>query len=281
MDVLQKLLAPRVAAAIVNQGHTAVEGPVVRAADVTSLSTPEALLSAYGFDGSSSPWGDLPEYVDVLRFPVDPLMRLDKPVDTGERPWPTYPSGFLPGGDVVPVWILQRTRVPIGAEYWRISATGEQQGLSTFAGPAMGWRAAKGYFPPLHLVGPRAEWNGLDLPAALVPDSDDVELVHVGRDSAPEGFEEGRPQVWRRVVPVAECARVFELVLTAEVSGVPVRILQRAGAEALVLLLSDDPAAVQDLQAREVEPGVFETVVPAERLSNAAGTTRELPALSS
>ena len=50
----------------------------MRATDATPLGTPAALLAAYGFDGGDSPRGTArPPYVDVLRFPVEPLMRLD------------------------------------------------------------------------------------------------------------------------------------------------------------------------------------------------------------
>ena len=280
-DILQKLLVPRVSSAIVSQGHSAVEGPVVRATDATPLGTPAALLAAYGFDGDDSPWGSArPAHVDVLRFPVEPLMQLDVPQDVGERPWPTYPTGFLHGRVPVPVWLLQRTRVPVGTEFWRIKDTGEQRALSVFAGPAIGWRGAQGYFPPLHLVGPRATWRGADHPAAFQPDGTGLELVTLTRDQVPEPFEQVRPGVWRAVLPVADCERVFEAVLTAEADGVPVRLLQRTSEESLVLLLDPDPQRVRRLEAREIEPGIFEAVVATDTLTKPSGVERELPVRS-
>ena len=277
VDVMQKLLVPWVSTAIVEQGHSVVEGPVVRAGDAAGLDTPEKLLAAYGFEGPASPWGAEPQpYVDVLRFPVEPLMRLETPpADEVERPWPTYPRGFLRGDSLVPVWMLERTRVPVGTEFWRIAHTGEQKALSVYDGPALGWRGAPGYFPPLHVVGPRAEWHGLDLPAAFLPEGR-IELVHVGDQAPAPEFEQVRPQVWRAEVPLAACDRVFEVVLTATVDGVPVRVLQQAGDQALVLLLTDDPAAAELLGAGEAEPGIFEGVVPAGKLEGVEGAMRQL-----
>ena len=95
----------------------------------------------------------------------------------------------------MPVWLLQRTRVPVGTEFWRIKDTGEQRALSVFAGPAIGWRGAQGYFPPLHLVGPRATWRGADHPAAFQPDGTGLELVTLTRDFAGALEHMFRPQI--------------------------------------------------------------------------------------
>jgi hypothetical protein len=275
--VLQKLLMPWLSDAVAAQGYWALGGPVVAAADAAALTTPSALLRAYGFDGPGSPFGDTPAYVDVLRFESHPLMHLERPRAGGPRPWPTYDSGFLRAETVVPVWTLERTRVPAGTELWRMGADGHQQMLTVYAGAAVGWRGARGYFPPVHLVGPRAVWGGAEYPADLSLDRRAVELVHVGPD-VPPGFEAVRPQVSRRVVPVGECERVFDLVLTARWHEVPVRVLQPVGERALVLLLTDDPEAARRLGAGEVEPGVFEATAPVAELTGTAGTTRELGA---
>lgn len=273
--VLQKLLMPWLARAVAEQGYSAVGGPVTEAADAANLDTPAAFVRAYGFEGPGSPFGDSPAYVDVLRFQTHPLMSLEKPEPHGERPWPTYDSGFLRGDIAVPVWMLDRTRVPTGTELWRMAASGEQQLLSSYGGPALGWRGARGYFPPIHFVGPRAAWQGAEYPADFTPDQRGVELVHVG-EQPPEGFEAVRPQVSRKIVEVGACDRVFDLVLTARWREVPVRVLQRSGDQVLVLLLSDDPEDARRLGAGEVEPGIFEATAPADELTDTSGGTREL-----
>ena len=272
MTALQKLLVPARSAAISERGADDVGGPVVRAADVLDL-RPAELVAAYGLAGR--PFETEPEHVDVLRFEPHSLMRLETPSSVGERPWPTYEHGFLQEG-AVPVWLLARTRVPLGTEFWRIRADGEQRLLSAYAGPAAGWRGAKGYQPPLDLIGRRARWQGLELPAEL-PDGDRaVDLVHVGDEGVPAGFEKVRPMVHHLVVSVDECESVFELELTARAGGVPVRVLRSDGQRARVLLVDPDQASVARLAAVEIEPGAFEALVAVSELTDTGGVRREL-----
>ncbi|NHC12933.1 hypothetical protein [Motilibacter deserti] len=176
----------------------------------------------------------------------------------------------------MPVWMLERTRVPIGTELRRLGADGSDQLLAVFHGLAVGWRGAAGYFPPLHLVGPRATWRGLDLPAALVPGSSTLELVSVGEAAPLPGFEPVRPQVWRAVAPLADVDEVFELVLACRWHGARARIVLHSAGQARLLLLEDDPGLIAALAGEEVEPGVFEVTAPRAELTDVGGTTQEL-----
>ena len=125
------------------------------------------------------------------------------------------------------------------------------------------------YFPPLHLVGARARWNGLDLPAEFVPGEQSMELVWVGGEDVPEGFEAVRPRTHFRVVPMAECEEIFEVVITARWQGVPVRVLQKDAADrALVLLENPEWDVVGRIGAGAVEPGIFEATVPFAELTD-------------
>ncbi|TGN33254.1 hypothetical protein [Aeromicrobium chenweiae] len=201
---------------------------------------------------------------------------MSNPDDAGAGHVPSYVHGFLPGaGEIVPVFDLARTRVPTGTELWRLRAEGEPGLKLIYDGPAHGWRRAPSYFPPLHIVGPRAMWRGLDLPAAFTPDITHVELVHVG-DAAPDGFEAVRPQVSRVVIPVSECESIFEAVLTASWRGHGARVLQRAGEHALLELAGLSPDVAESVGATVVEPGVHEAVVPYSELTDVDGVTYEL-----
>ena len=133
---------------------------------------------------------------------------------------------------------------------------------SRYHGAARGWERAQGYFPPLHLVGPRAKHAGLDLPCSYTADQQAVELVWVGDQQVPDGFEPVRPMVHSRIVPVAEC-EVFDIALLARWREHRVRILQQAGDEALVVLTPDSAAQAEELGAVEMEPGVYQATVPA------------------
>lgn len=264
--VLQKLLTHGLGSAIVDDGYDQVGGIVVLAGDAVPLDTPDKLLGAYGFDVTGQ------EFVDVVRFELPPLATLANPVAPGAGRDPLYPTGFLTGGAVVPVWELSRTRYSYGAEYWRIRSDGEQRCLSAYQGAARGWRGAKGWRPWSPLVGPRARWRGAELVADVVGDG---VLVSAATDAGPEGWEQVRPGVWTAALPLQEC-EIFEVVLTATWRGVPVRILASGPSGARVLLLIDDAARAEELGATVIEPGVFEAMVAVDDLEDRHGVTNEL-----
>lgn len=263
--VLQKLLTHGLGTAIVEDGYDQVGGVVVLAGDARPLDTPGKLLRAYGFDGE-------PEFVDVVRFELPPLAALTNPAAPDAGRTPLHPTGFLRAEAVVPVWELSRTRYSFGAEYWRIRADGEQRCLSAYQGAARGWRGAKGWRPWSPLVGPRARWRGSEFVADVVGDS---VLLSMRADSAPEGWEQVRPQTWVAAVPAADC-ELFEVVLTATWHGVPVRVLASGPEQARVLVVVDDEVQAHAAGAETVEPGVFEATVSRADLGEVTGVTNEL-----
>lgn len=274
-EVVQKVLMPWLSGAVGERGYPYVGGAVTRLVDVRALTTPKVLLAAYGFQGSAA-FGDDPEFVDVVRFEVEPLMRLRAP--GGEvRPWPTYPMGFLTAGSgVVPVWVLERTRVPRGAEMWRIHRCGEEERVTRFEGVARGWRGAAGFTPVTQLVGPRAVFEGREFVAEFTDVSGErVELVCFGED-VPVGFEPVRPGVSTRTVASAACDQVHEVVLSATWRGVEARVLQPGADEVLLLLDQPEVEQVEGTGAGEVEPGYFEVVAPKGELVDGGGVSNAL-----
>ena len=275
MTVLEKMLVPAGMQRIVEQGYDALSGPVYRAEDLFGAS-PAERVAAHGLGSDVFPFGADPDHVDVVRFGTNPLMDLrvpGVPATPGERPWPVYEKGFLL--DAVAVWDLTMTRAPVGARFIRVDRDGTEREFSRYDGAAWGWRRAKGYFPPLHLVGPRAKWRGLDLPASYTEDQQSVELVWVGDQGVPEGFAAARPRVHSRVVPVAECDQVFEVDLRGRWRDAPVRILQQAGDEALLLLLDPTLESVNRLGAVALEPSLFQVTAPASEVEGTGGVIRE------
>lgn len=262
--VLQKLLTAPIAAAIVEAGSDQVGGYITAASAVAGLRTPADLLAAYGVDAT-------PEFVDVVRFEPPRLAQFSRPSDV-ERPWQIFPNGFLLGDSLAPVWNLERTRYSHGAEYWRIRSDGEQKCLSRYQGAARGWIGARQWRPPSPIVGSVARWRGNEYFADVI--AENVLLTTIAEDGPP-GFEQIHPRVWSATVPLSEC-EVFERVFTAELDGVPVRLLRTTRGPAEVLLLSDDPAAAERVGAGLVEPGVYEMVVDASRLANLRGVENQL-----
>lgn len=274
-EVLQKVLTPLLSGAVGERGYPYVGGPVTRLADVRELATPRQLLAAYEFEGSAL-FGEDPEFLDVLRFEVEPLMRLRAP--GGEvRPWPTYPMGFLAAGPgVVPVWVLERTRVPRGAEMWRIHRSGDEERVTRFDGVARGWRGAGGLTPISQLVGPRAVIDGREFVAEFTDASGEhVELVNFGED-VPTGFEPVHAGASTRTVASMECEQVHEVVLSATWRGAAARILQPTATEALLLLDQPTVEQVDGTGASEVEPGYFEVVAPKGELVDGGGVSNAL-----
>ncbi|MFE6508633.1 hypothetical protein ACFVDI_16260 [Nocardioides sp. NPDC057767] len=271
MTVVQKLLTPTGTSRIVDEGYAGVGGYVADARDIGALNASE-LVAANGWEAIL---GDEPEYVDVLRFETNAMMTFSKP-STAEVPWPSYPSGFLKGTSLAPVWELARTRVPIGTEFWRIRADGEQRMLSVYGGLDRGWANAKGYAPPTELIGPRAEWRGVEFPAALIPGTNNISLLSLGAPPTTGQFVESMPGIHTSQVPLAECDSVFEIIVTARWMGTRVRFLSRVGDEARVQILEPDAYSIQRLNATEVEPGVFEAVVPTAELTDTQGVRNEM-----
>lgn len=261
--VLQKLLAAPTASAIVENGLDQVGGYVTEASAVVGLRTPAELLAAYGVDAA-------PDFADVVRFAQPRLATFTKPSDS-ERHSRDFPQGFLLGGSLAPVWRMSRTRFSYGAEYWRIRSDGEQKCLSHYAGAGRGWVGAKRWRPPSPVVGTLARWQGREFFADVTAET---VLLTALTENGPAGFDQVRPHAWSATVPLSEC-EVFERVYTAQVDGVPVRVLRRAGDTAEVLLLSDDPADAQRVGAGLVEAGVFEAVVDASRLTNVKGVENQ------
>jgi hypothetical protein len=262
--VLQKLLTAPIAAAIVDAGSDQVGGYVTAASAVASLNTPGDLLAAYGVDAA-------PEFVDVVRFEQPRLSTLSTPIDV-ERPWQTFPNGFLLGDSLAPVWSLGRTRYSYGAEYWRIRSDGEQKCLSRYEGAARGWIGSRQWRPPSPIVGTMARWQSGEYFADVI--SENVLLTTIA-DDGPAGFEQIHPRVWSATAPLSEC-EVFERVFTAQLDSVPVRLLRATRGPADVLLLSDDPAVATRIGAGLVEPGVYEMIVDASRLTNVRGVENQL-----
>lgn len=275
MSVLEKLLVPAVSRRIVEQGYDELAGAVYRPEDLLGL-TPVERVEVLALDGPDGPFGADPDHVDVVRFGTNPLMdlRVSTPMPGAPaRPWPTYDTGFLRNG--APVWWVGMTRMPVSARFIRIDRDGTEREFSRYDGAAHGWRGAKGYFPPLHLVGPRVKIGDLDLPASYTEDQQSLEVVWVGDDPVPEGFVQTRPRVHARVLPLASCDEVFEVVLTATWRDAPVRILQRAGDEALLVLTAPSPESVDRLGATQLEPGLFQAMAPATELTDVRGIRLE------
>lgn len=267
-----KLIWPTTSTSFLERGAALLAGPAVREADTTGWTTPAAVLEAHGLDatGASS--------VDLLRFTPTPVTRVSTPAPGSPTFVAGHENGFLRGaGAMIPVWDVAPTEIPRWAELTRLHADGRIEPLSTYAGPALGWRRkGSGYAFPSTTIGVRAIWNGDEYHASWV-DASSVELVAVA-EAAPEGFTEARPNVFRRIVDASSCTRVFEISLSGIWNGphgsIPCTIVSSAP-EGTAVLLHVDTARATAIGALALEAGVFVRVVPPSELSDVGGTTTE------
>jgi len=265
-----KLLTAAQAQSIARDGATALVGHVVPASELESFTDPAVLRQTFGVEEDRR-YDDPEGAAYVLRFPVEELQRFTtpgrrRPIDR------TYPTGFLPGGGIVPVSWIEYTRVPIGSTAWRLRAGTTPEGVAVYRSLAQGWQGVQGYPRPEGLEGPRASWRGLDLPAALT--NDDVELVSFEEQ---HGMVQAPTGVWQAVLPRSELEAVFEIVLTTTWRDTPARVLRSNGDQVLLLLETDRDTATT-IGATEVEPDVFQVVTSRAEIGTVSGLRNELVA---
>lgn len=190
------LLTPEQLTGVVLRGLDAVGGPVVPLEEAT-FADADAARAAFGHPDPAPGAG---RFVDYLVLPELPGVE----VDAG---------------------VLRETRVPSGAELWRLEDDGRRRVVSYYDTPAYGWRNGRGEVRPAPHVGlraryrppnagadpggsagPRAANDTADYVAAFEEGVDGVHLVAVtapGEDPPP-GFTWTKVGVSRRTVPLAD-----------------------------------------------------------------------------
>ena len=91
-----------------------------------------------------------------------------------------------------------------------------------------------------------------------------------------DGWEQRRYATWCRVVPLSEC-EVFEMIFTASLSGVKVRVTEVRHGFACVQLVGSDPEAARVIHAGMIDQGVFQNPrVPVSDLTDTLVVANEL-----
>lgn len=259
-----KLLPWQQVAAIGVDGRLELTGPVVSFEALAAVRTPEALRAA--FRVAEDPAYDSPTGAAyLLVFPQTPLMRLDNPAHVPGVDPAGSGAGFLRLPDVVPVWWLQLTRVPIGASVWRLDG-GEPVGEAAYRGLARGWEGARGYTPPTPLVGPSAQWQGRRYAAAFTAAG-----MEIFSSTEVSGLTRVDDRRWHAVLAREQLEELGLIEITARWQQWPVRVLAGDAQRARCLLTDPrDPTALPQ-RCVEVEPGVWEVVVERSELVDTAG----------
>src|SRR5690625_805312 len=225
--VVQKVATPSQVQRWLHFGDDFLAGFVLDAAGAAPANTVAKIYEAMGLGYPGSPFSSADSHVDVLRFRLTPVMTLANAI--GKTP--DHPRGFIepppftgtgavqisPDRRVVPLWWLDPTRVPAGAELWRVHANGSQELLATYRDASSGWESARdaasdrpqplgGNAPPSDLVGTfiapstesersqpefgvrvTARWRGAEFQAVrrISTEAGEVaaRIVYIGRDA--------------------------------------------------------------------------------------------------
>lgn len=234
--VLQKAVLPAREQSWLELGDDALSGFVVNAADVSWADTTAKVHDAMGLGFPGSPLSPDDAFVDVLRFDVAPFMKLINAVGRTEqspdgfidRP-PFNGTGFVSAKlekHFIPLWWLEPTRIPAGAELWRIHADGRQEPIALYPHVALGWNSVPteenpemqpfgNQMPPSDLMGSFIKHPERMLPAQTI----DNGRVIVGDLAQSEGLKLSHTGRWFEIFEAEEAPEVFGLRVTARLNG--------------------------------------------------------------
>ena len=116
-----------------------------------------------------------------------------------------------------------------------------------------------------------ASYHGVPYEAAVGPTDSDIVLFAACPPPEPLGFQRGNG-LWRKEVHRAEVDAVWESRPLGAFGGQPCLVLDDLGGQLHIGYLGQDPAEAERLGYCQVEPGVYEVLVPREDVT---GVTEE------
>lgn len=299
--ILQKAVTPQMAQAYLRQGLDRVAGYVVRASEVSSISTPEDLIELHGLTFEGSPFApDRP--VHVLHLPQPPAASLyaatggtsrEAAAARGgafvERP-PFRGDGKAAVGDLeVDLMWLEHTRLSPGSRLWRFEpGTDEPVLVGTYHGVVFGWQDHEegDVFRPLAtrgLVGTIAATEQGVFPCDVRTKEDGtpnlVTIVSYAPDAGERGFTRTKAGTYARQLSFREVGSLAENHVTGRWHSLPVRVVDQGEGEdgkpyLRVFSLGRDADAAERLGMAKMDVGCYESVVPADALTDVVRSQR-------
>lgn len=291
MTIFQKALSTEQVQFLISGNRDTISGFIVNAADVVAARTPEDLFAVHGLGFPGSPWDPAAGFVHVLRF-HDPLpLYVHKAMapEFVDRP-PFTGTGFASwSGGVVPLYFLDESAIPAGAELWRVTAGGREDLVAVYMHAAYGWALVQtppegtpqpGRSIPSHIVGWNAVWRGHRFRADLVGEK----AVLAAPTQPPAEFGPFRQMprgCWSLEVPAAEVEDSFELLATCTWRGEPFRITDVAqgqdGQMYRVFYTGHNADRAEALGLNKADAGVYWAVVPAEETQEKRVVENHMP----
>jgi hypothetical protein len=262
-------------------GDDLVYGYVVLAADVAWASTPAELVDAHALGFPGSPFSSDSTAVDVLRFRSTPFTRLVAATGASTAGGELLGEGFVDHppftgtgfvaveNHIVPLWWLEPTRVPPGAELYRIHGDGREELLATYLNVASGWQpASPPSFLPADVVGTFATWHNTPVPA----DPLGADRVVVASPVEREGLRLTERGVWGGLVSADDLAEVYALRVTASWRGLPVQVVRRWQSEgrllARLVFVGRDVRVAEAAGLQKMAAGAYEATAPIDELED-------------
>lgn len=299
--VLQKAVTPQMAQAYLKQGLDRVAGYVVYAAEVAQITSTADLFELYGLGFPGSPHQpDQP--IHILHVPQPPTasifraqggtsMEAVKEAGGGflERP-PFRGDGTTGVGDLtVELMFLEHTRLTPGTRLWRFDPGADEPTLvGTYHGVVFGWQDhedgdAFRPMPTRGLVGPVALTDDGVFPADVKTREDGtpnvITVVSYLEGAAQQGFTQTKSGTWARQLSFREVKMIVENYVSGRWHSMPVRVIDEGKGEdgkpyVRLFSLGRDAAAAERLGMDKMDSGWYETVAPAEALTDVVRSQR-------
>ncbi|MGI9821840.1 hypothetical protein [Agromyces sp. Marseille-Q5079] len=289
---MQKAVLPARERAWLSFGDEVVCGYVVRAEDAVWADTPEKIHRLHGLGFPGSPLSPTFPFLDVVRIPVTPFLQLENATGgtspheaqlTGGRfidhP-PFSGNGFVTGVPerIVPLWWLHPTRIPAGAEVWRVYADAHEELVAVFPDVASGWQTVGEYAfepegrrapsPVLNVFG---DWNSHRVFADRLADG----RTAIASFEELPGMTRSRRGLWGARVESDEVTAVSAVRFTCSWNGMPFQIIDRfdgnGGVTAQLVYLGGDVLQAEASRLTKTDAGVYEASVPWNELTEVQG----------
>lgn len=279
--VLQKAVTPAQVTAYFSEGYDRVSGYVVRAAEVSSVTTTAALRSLHHLDYEGSPFpAEGP--VHVLHMDRSPSWQLLPATQMKEREVMSTSGTVEVDEGLVELFYLDHTRITSGARLWRFEDGEDPVLVGTYHGPAFGWQdhvngdVLKSALPlastgSVVVLGDKA--FVADVTSADDGSPTQITAVAPSEPPAELGFVQNQAERWVRGVEHSEARALFELRVTATWNGLPVIVclnfkLPDGMLATRVSSFAHDYERAAAAKLTEVELGVWEATVPSAEVKD-------------
>lgn len=281
--VLQKAVTPAHVQAFLTEGYDRVGGYVVRAAEVSGITSVADLRTLHhtNYEGSPFP-SDGP--LHILHVDRSPSWQLVPAAQIAERDVRDTSGTVEVGEQLIQEFFLDHTRLTPGARLWRFEDGQDPTLVATYFGAAFGWqdhtndntlKAAT----PMPTAGTIAVLGNRGFVADVTSGDDGtptsitlVSAVEPGGDST--GFEENAVGHWVKSVEHSDLTALFELRVTANWNNIPVlavhsfKMPESDLAVTRVVSIARDWELAEKAGLKEVELGVWEATVPASEVQD-------------